>query len=180
MSKIYRVLTIALALFALAACSGGSGGPQAAATPEGGLRLPPETSAASDTQAAVSDQQMTAMPCQRAELEDWLQRSGSLVFEYAQEVNNSLATPPGQMVGVLERLGALHSTLQDMTPPPCAVDHHAMIMAMMQRTIDALTGYAEGSGLDLATFATESNAAMDDIRVREAQLAAQYNSLPRP
>lgn len=163
MRRLQRTLAIVLAVSFLAACSGGQGGPAATATPEGGFRR----------------LEFTLPPCQRAELEAWLPRSGSLVFEYAQAVNNNLATPPDQMAGVLEQLGILHSAIQGITPPPCAVDHHAMIENMMTRAIDALTAYAEGRGLDLAAFATESNAAMDRIRVREEELAAQYTSLPR-
>lgn len=54
-----------------------------------------------------------------------------------------------------------------------------MIMGMMINAIDALTAYAQGNGLDLISFATQSNSAVDQVRIREQQLAALYNSLPR-
>lgn len=183
METLSRFLTVALVMIVMlmaAACSGGAAGPASTATLEGGYRqLPPETIAAGETRAAESEQQLTLQPCKRRELEDWLQRSGSLVFEYAQEVNNNLATPPDQMAGVIEQLGTLRGALQDITPPPCAVDHYDMIMGMMLRATEALTNYALGQGLDLVAFATESNTAVDQIRIREEQLAALYNSLPR-
>jgi hypothetical protein len=153
-----------MVMLAAAACSSGASAPAATATPEGEIR-PPSTEATA--------------PCTRRELEAWLQHSGSLVFEYAQEVNNNLATPPDQMGAVIERLSTLRGSMQGTTAPPCAVDHYDMIMAMMNNAIETLTSYAQGNGLDLVSFATQSNAVLDEVRAREAQLAALYDSLPR-
>lgn len=173
MYRYCRSLAVAMLLIA-AGCSGGPSAPAATATPEGPLnRL------ALETPGGAAPPQQPTPPCQRRELEDWLQRSGSLVFEYAQEMNNHLATPPEQMGAVIEQLDTLRGALQDITPPPCAVDHYDMIMGMMLDAIDALTAYARGNGTDLISVATQSNAALDHIRIREEQLAAVYDSLPR-
>jgi hypothetical protein len=159
---------------ALAAC-GGATQPQTPAP--GGAPNGAADSAPGD--AADAEPTFDPATCPRADLEQWLQRSSSLVFEFALVINQNLATPPNQLGATLDQLTTLRSALPDLAAPACAGDHAHMIAGMMDGAVRALSNYVSSGAIDLVAFATGLNAEMDQIRMMEAQLGALYGSLPR-
>lgn len=165
------VLLAVLGLALILAACGGAAPTQAPAP--GGV---PDS--AQDSAANV-EPTFNPAACPRPDLEQWLQRSGSLVYEFAVVINQNLATPPDRLGATLDQLTTLRSALPDLAAPACAADHARMIAGMMDGAIRALSGYVSSGSIDLVAFATGLNAEMDQIRAMEAQLGALYGSLPR-
>jgi hypothetical protein len=166
----YVLLAMLGLALVLAACGGAE--PTQAPAPDGVPDSAPDG-------AANADPTFDPASCPRAALEQWLQRSSSLVFEFALVINQNLATPPDRLGATLDQLTTLRSALPDLAAPDCAADHVHMIAGMMDGAIRALSGYVSSGSIDLVAFATGLNAEMDQIRAMEAQLGALYGSLPR-
>lgn len=118
------------------------------------------------------------LPCPRRDLELWLQKSSDVIVEYGQLLNTSLVTAPNLLGPTVDQLDRLRSMIENAAPPPCAVDHQDMILNMMDESILSLTRYASGQPIELGTFATVSNAALDNIRNRKTELSVLYVNMP--
>lgn len=160
-----RRAVIGLALVALAGCQQA---PQTPIPASGGQGGRPNTS-------PVAPQ--SVVQCRRSELEQWMQRSFTLMQEFSDTVNSNVATPPDQMGDVIAQLQQISTLIHLVPVPDCAQQHYALVDELTTEVIRVLSLYSSGGQVNLAVFIAETNTRFDLMRQLERELNNVYASL---
>lgn len=89
--------------------------------------------------------QTTLLPgCETADLESWLEVSGSLIYIFRDESLAAVNLEPTQMGDTLDRLIELRDTIARQPAPECALQPHSEILIVIRGMLTGFQRYTNG------------------------------------